>query len=152
MNVAVGHGLVVNSKWTIEDLRNAIIRHLTHVECVTSSQDLLPEHCRSVTDQFPESAADSSVELQCRILESVTNKVTASVLRHILQIHEIPFEKENSVSQLRRRLRKYVHTLHKGKFHHSENQREVYRRLRKVCETWPRLVPNSLKEKIHRLF
>jgi hypothetical protein len=125
LNVVVGHGLVVDSKWTIEDLCNAIVRHPTRADCITHSQATQPEHCQSVRDQFPESSADSSIELQCQILESMTDKLIASLLRRILQIHEIPFEKENSVSQLRRGLLKYVCTLRKGKFPPSKNQTEV---------------------------
>jgi hypothetical protein len=103
MNVAVGHGLTVDSKWTIEDLRNAIITHVTCAECV-KPQGPQSKHCQSVTDQFPKSSAASSINLQCQLLESVGNKLTSSLLRQILRIHEIPFEKENSVSQLRWRL------------------------------------------------
>lgn len=151
MNMAVGHGLTIDSKWTIEDLRDAIITHVTRAECLTHP-GAPSEHCQSVTDQFDGPSTASAIELQCQLLQSVSGKLTSSLLRRILQIHEIPFEKENSISQLRRRLRKYVHTLQKGKFTHFENPKEVDRHLQDIRDSWPHLVPNSLKEKIHRLF
>ena len=151
MNMAVGHGLTIDSKWTIEDLHDAIITHVTCAECLTHPGAPL-EHCQSVTDQFDGPSTALAIKLQCQLLQPVSGKLTSSLLRFILQIHEIPFEKENSISQLRQHLQKYMHTLQKGKFTHFENLKKVDRHLQDIRDSWPHLVPNSLKEKIHRLF
>lgn len=100
MNMAIGHGLTIDSKWTIEDLHDAIIAHVTCPECLTHP-GAPSEHCQSVTDQFDGPSTALAIELQCQLLQSVSRKLTSSLLRQVLQIHEIPFKKENSISQLR---------------------------------------------------
>jgi hypothetical protein len=154
INIAIGHGLQVDSSWTIDDLRNAITKHVTGGQCCSPADEDRPTQCQSISDELTvkDPELDSSDEIQSRILESIVDKLSASPLRRILQIHEVPFEKGDSISQLRRRLRKYTRSLRKGKRCHLERHLETNRRLRQVRAEWPRIVPNDLKERIHKLF
>src|ERR1700683_3386624 len=155
INIAIGHGLQVDSSWTIDDLRNAITKHVTGAQCcLRGDEEQVPTQCQSINDEFPhkDPELDSSDEIQSRILESIVDRLSASPLRRILQIHEIPSHKEESTSRLRRRLRKYTRSLRKGKRSHQERRTEANRRLQQVRAEWPRVVPNDLKDRIHKLF
>jgi hypothetical protein len=96
--------------------------------------------------------------MQVQLLSAIVDKFSAVPLRRCLQTHDVPYKQTDGPSRLRRRLRAYIRTLRKGK--NTEAQR-LSRAAEKTCfneqmqsirSNWPRLVPNDLKNRIHRLF
>jgi hypothetical protein len=128
INIAIGHGLQVDSSWTIDDLQNAIMKHVTGAQCCSPADEDCPTQCQSISDELTlkDPKLDSSDEIQSSILESIVDKLSASPLQHILQIHEVSFEKGDSISQLRHCLHKYTWSI-----------------IRKPTDIYDRFVPNG---------
>ncbi|KAJ7476543.1 hypothetical protein FB451DRAFT_1173405 [Mycena latifolia] len=94
-------------------------------------------------------------DLQVHILTAIYgSKTSPNAMRHILDILNIQHDPPGSVKTYRKQLRAYILTLRKGKRVEREQQGKTdaitrfNEQLQKIRESWPQLVPQSLKDKI----
>jgi hypothetical protein len=52
LSIAIGHGLSVDCKSTIDDLKNAIFAHVSHGQCHSDQDGSCPPHCKSICHEF----------------------------------------------------------------------------------------------------
>ena len=160
LSIAVGHGLSVDHKCTLDGLKNAIIAHVSHGQCCDEQIDLRPPHCESICTEFSngDHVPDSTDKLKLQILKVIVDKFTAVPLRRILNLYEIPFDNNHSTSQLRRRLHKYIRTQEKGKYverrrtSNAARESNIQNQLHEVRNGWPNMVSDNLKHHIHQMF
>jgi hypothetical protein len=78
LSIAVGHGLSVDHKCTLDGLKNTIIAHVSHGQCCDDQIDLHPSNCESICTEFSDGdhIPDSTDKLKLQILKVIVDKFT----------------------------------------------------------------------------
>jgi hypothetical protein len=163
--ICLQHGLSHLKDAKVENLKDAIMKHVASGDCVpsSSSQPNIPVGCHAVCQEYlSETASPGRIDLQIFLLSSHVKTMKASLLRRILNLYGIEYSSCDSVSRLRKHLKSYVSSLRRGKRtsdqHYAQIQRKDNQRIERDCNLskirahWPQLISNRLKEKILQTF
>ncbi|KAJ7234431.1 hypothetical protein C8J57DRAFT_1531590 [Mycena rebaudengoi] len=163
LSIAALHQVQLPDKPGMEDIRKAISEHILSGHCTQFSAPRCPltavpqPDCLDVCNEWRQNAIDP--DIQVHILKAINrNKVSPKTMWRILRILNVDFDESEPIKELRKKLRLYITALRKGKHVERERQAEIELQTRykeevqKVRESWPQLVPQSLKDKIIALF
>ncbi|KAJ7585449.1 hypothetical protein C8J56DRAFT_1052762 [Mycena floridula] len=157
MGVIRRHGISTQSK-SVGTLRDLIIKHLSTGTCaevdLTGLSDVRPACRQRVLDfrkqtNFP----DSPEYFALHSISEGLDKWDTKPLRRLLISLGVPFPKQSSKKGLRKALHVYLKESYKGKStqYGQFTQRDIDEMSAKR-ETWPQLVPQTLKDKIVHMF
>jgi hypothetical protein len=166
LSIAALHRIQVSDKPSIDSLRRQITQHILSGDCTQFSQQHPPislpnglsfPNCADVCNEWQVNNIDP--DIQVHILSAVYgSKISSSPLRRVLSNLDVQYDNDDSLPQLRRKLKSYILKLRKGKdtdrIQRQKHDKLVEEReqLESVRRSWPQLVPQSLKNKILRLF
>ncbi|PPQ80093.1 hypothetical protein CVT24_006535 [Panaeolus cyanescens] len=153
------HGLNSPTKLDLSGKRCKLSVHITSGECATSDSAACKSLIQSLsvaTGNHPERW--TPVDVQLHLLGGMCPKLNNRPLRRILECLNISYDKSLSVRKLRRVLKSHIASMGKAKLKSdtllanavAEKERENVKT--NIRLSWPQLVPDSLKEKILRLF
>ncbi|KAJ3537287.1 hypothetical protein NM688_g6714 [Phlebia brevispora] len=157
------HGLVPNEDTALSTLQEMLILHLESGECIRESHRGCICLCRQ-HDIVHGTLSSEEVVLQFRVqyLQALATRIRLRAARAFLRSLGLPYETSDSLGMLRRRIRAYVSVLKKAKYTMRRRsnracEREEYedshaRHMKDVCQNWPRVVGDTLKEKLVKLF
>src|SRR6266545_3024372 len=156
-NILVSHSVTFPPYATGEDMKSLLAHHLTLGTCLGNSANA----CRNIVlGLLPESdncCVYNKTGFQILIMTSLI-KSSLRILQRIFNVHEIYYETDFTLSNFRRELRKYITKLRKGKAEEDKRvavldaEIEVEKERRELHESWPRIVPKDLKDKVAQIF
>jgi len=161
------HRIQLPSRPSVELLRSSLMQHITEGSCALPNLPEKPLGCTQFIDDYRQVNNQqqnnnisniSNTDLQIHILSSHLKKFTLVPLRRLLQMYGVEFHPQDSLSKLRRELKKYITRLKKGKYPEIPQSRQATSngQLNEGRETlqrkWPQLVRRSLKDKILKEF
>ena len=156
---ARSHTIAFERRTSVSDLRDLILHHILSADCL---------RCVDVNDWVSSpSGCAQSLKLflsDGRNLETATfivftlaqcaKSMSLKPLRRILTYLDVPFDSQDSLNQLRRRLNVYMSRLQKS--HSDEGSdlswRKLFADLVHTHENWPQVVSSSLKDRIRSNF
>ncbi|KAJ7902728.1 hypothetical protein B0H14DRAFT_2555226 [Mycena olivaceomarginata] len=157
--IAALHRIEVLSKSGVETIRRLITTH-THslgplyAIFALASTNL---YCADVGDEWEADNIDP--DIQVHILTAIYgSKTCQNVMRRILNTLNIQNDPVDSVKTYRKQMCSYILTLRKGKRAECEQQTKAADlaqytpKLEKIHESWPQLIPQSLKDRIIKFF
>ena len=104
--LVIAHGLNVEKNASVKDLREILTKHLTEGYCI-SDHDVPYEGCSNVCSEYhdsvspvPSTDTESTLQLKIFILSSVVNRIQSRALRHLLVLHDVPFEAHFNTAKL----------------------------------------------------
>jgi len=161
--IAEMHRLPFPSPVTVHQLRSMIMLHISSGSCGLLTSFDSPDNCTKMVSEYAEekqipASEVTSADLQVYILTKLMKKLSKGPLRRLLQLHDVEFSPEDSVSKLRRVLKKYITRLKKGKQVEDSHRIMAANFAKSVKEkersknVWPQLVSSSLKDKILKHF
>ena len=155
------HGIQLPPRPTSDKLRSLLLRHVTTGSCASSSSSEQPTGCSIIVDEYRQqniSGSSSNVHIQIYILSSLVKKLTFNPMRRLLQAHNVEFDEDDSLSKLRRLLKRYIYRLKKGKYSEDRQTNIDANRARNenarntLIKSWPNQIPKSLKDKLLKEF
>lgn len=170
LTLACMHGIQTPtaSSRTVVNLKAVITEHLFPGDCLTKHNQSF-EGCALIYFQYSEPTSctplSSCAELQIDLLSSLPRSMTRASLRRLLTLYNIEFLSTDGAPKLRRRVKKYVTTLKKGKFSEAflessfqsrqanrlQKDMETNARRKSIADSWPQMVSPSLKDKLLNL-
>lgn len=159
--VARAHGIVHVSGVVVEELKRLITKHITCGEC-DSSTDSVWGGCSGVQAQFQAETETSIEDIQIYVLSRIVGKVRGNALKRVLQVNDVHYELDDSVSAMRRKLKAYIRGLRRGKQsrrraeqcreQRARRREEEAEHLKSVRDRWPQLVSKATKERLVAAF
>ncbi|KAJ7478440.1 hypothetical protein FB451DRAFT_1172772 [Mycena latifolia] len=162
LSIAALHRVQLPAKPSTETIRKEITKHILHGQCTQFSYSHPPStlpldvsipDCVDVCNEWEANNIDP--DLQVHILTAIYgSKTSPNAMRRILDILNIQHDPSGPVKTYHKQLRAYILTLRKGKRVEREQQAKtdaiirLNEQLQKIRESWPQLVPQSLKDKI----
>ena len=150
------HGLVFERKTSVDDLRRIIIDHLSSAGCRCDGVLTSPA-CGEVRAEHENQGRGG--DLESYILSVIAAKARKRPLCRVLRKRGIHYEEDDSLRRLRGRLKRYIHSMNKGKGRaeymqgYRERLVEAERdRVKDIRAHWPQLVGSELKEKLLSMF
>jgi hypothetical protein len=166
LSITALHRIQVPDKCSVDSLRSKITEHILSGDCTQFSQPHPPislpngvslPDCTDVCNEWRVNRIDP--DIQVHILTAIYgSKISYNPLRRILSTLDIAYEDGDSLGQLRQKLKTYILRLRRGKDkERAEQQRQDEAALHQeqldfLRRSWPQLVPQTLKNKILRLF
>ncbi|KAJ6492080.1 hypothetical protein C8R45DRAFT_1096126 [Mycena sanguinolenta] len=165
-SIAALHRVELPEKPTVDQIRTTIAKHILSGDCSQFSHSHPPSSlppdvsipdCVDVHNEWRINTIDP--DLQVHILSAIHgSKTSLNPMRRILTNLDIEHQPSDSLRVLREKLRTYSLALRKGKhvqreqhaLHESTNHFNEQRT--QIRESWPQLVPQSIKDKIIKLF
>ena len=144
--LAKRHGLDPATARNMSALRDDLVTHFTLGLCKISSAHA----CSSIMHESAENV-NTAESLKIHILSTIRKTIKRKPLHRLLELHDVPFQANDSTSALRRHLRKHISTLKKGK-RSVQSGHEHAAALNTIRDEWPRLVSSSLKQKLVSMF
>ena len=161
LSIADSHNISLPLPTSINVLRDLISDHVSSGKCISSSSSF----CIDFNLNFPVTVEDSGgqddlslIHSKITILNQIAPKLSQRALRRILSYNSVAYHPNDSRSQLRRELKKFITRLKHGK--RTEEQRNaaivaeksLHAQYQDLLDSWPKIVRQDLKDKIIKLF
>jgi hypothetical protein len=155
-HLSIQHDLDVNTQHDADSLKTDIVDHVTSGGCQASSSSL----CMSIGDEYQENHDGAQGDLETYVLQLAAKKANLGKkpLRRVLTSRKVEFNDDDSIGELRRRLRSHITQVRKGKQsewsrkQHAEAESKRNHRLNEIREEWPQPVSMEAKEDCVRNF
>ena len=156
---ACRHSISYNWQTFVSDLRDLILGHGLSASCLqsvdTTDWDNSPPECAQSLKTFL--STGQSAESTCFIVHSLSvcaQSMSLKPLCRVLSHLDIPFERTESLNQLRHWLRLYVSHLQKSRSADGTDisWKKLFSDLVHTRESWPQLIPPASKEEICEWF
>ncbi len=155
----VGHSITFSSNATTEDMKFLLAHHLSSGNCFA----LAAEACTGIVltllpDSDDKVLVSNQAAFQILIMTSLIKLQSLRIFRRIFDVHNIYYDTQFTLSMFRSELRKFITKLRKGKSKEDkreaiiEAENEVAQDRQDLHETWPRIVPKTLKDKLAQIF
>ncbi|KAK7029996.1 hypothetical protein R3P38DRAFT_3513871 [Favolaschia claudopus] len=165
ISLAALHG-IPSKNCSAKTLSNTITTHLVSGACGSQKSNLMSIGCQSVVRQmFKAPVSDSMTQeefqqmLQIRLLTQLQPRLSKSVARRILSMHNVEYSVDDGPAKLRSQVGKYIKSLN-GKrpcYQSRQTKRDAetesrVRQSEKLKAEWPQLISPGLKEKFKKQF
>ena len=155
LNIAAQHGLSVSDKSVVDTVKHDILFHVARGSCV----DAPFPGCRTVCEAYPSCDFPDANSLIIYLFTSILTSKSRKLFKRVLALHAIPFCATDGIHQLRRHLRSHIASVKRGKrlsnlsrLRREEARTKHANQRDTIRQTWPQLVPTSLKDKILSMF
>ncbi|KAJ6480460.1 hypothetical protein C8R47DRAFT_1284796 [Mycena vitilis] len=155
VSVTQSHGLNTQS-FNREQLLVQIWDHIGKGKCYKEEAQQSHLACSSVSSELDTDDdwdhADPSVRIQIQILRQLGPILKTAALRRLLELHDVSYVESDKVKVLRKRLKKFLYSLHTGKpsieYGIGTRRAERARCEARLRENWPQVIPTHLKRKL----
>ena len=141
---------------TVSDLRDLVVGHVVSAQCFHSvdlqNWDASPSGCASsIRLLLSEGREPNSAAFIVFTLSHCARSMSLKPLRRVFRHLDIPFDSNDSLNQLRRRLNAYVAKMRKALISEGSDLSwsSICADLVETREQWPQLISASSKDKIH---
>ena len=149
-----------------EDMRIAILTHILDGHCVINSKDIINDQqsgpptntvqrhtgCKDVHHAIDPDSDIPDQEMKVAILEALIDELPCLLMLYLFGIQKIDHNPEDSLSSLPTKLQSYINSLKStgDTLEHDDVNKPEHNSL--TTTQWPKIVPQSLKDKIASLF
>jgi hypothetical protein len=151
-SIGSAHGLHVLDEDTRDEASSKIINHVAQGKC---AENMSSAPGCEVLIKDPTVTREDAVHLQVAVLRYVVESASKKQLQKVLDLYDISYGPGEKFKGLRRRLKKYLQNIERGKLKEKKDEYDAIERLQKlneIRENWPKLVPMNTKEQIIRNF